>query len=298
MSRSAPRRKKTPSSYPLELQLLYDLDGGPSLGYYSKGHHGRDAFLAVVERELDEGLDPWMPGYVLQQYWRTIPVHDGSGVRFQAAPAGARGAFPVTLLDVDQYRRDQATPRILAKHRSALAGHGARCSCTPAAPCVEVFRLEVAITQQERDAVAASVRDLTGRIRSGAVPLPEALDQLHRQAPRVAATLLGEAGLPGREQLSVDDLRPFLESSQGELRLAAIAALAWVRPGAEQDEPQAAPSLEAEALRGERSAEQGAGTSEPGAPGVGAVQAGTQSVGTVQLEAQSAGRNRAARRLP
>ena len=83
-------------SYPLE--IVYSLDEYP---FYcmSKGHHDCDTFMQAASITLG-GLDGWeRPRH---EWWRAIPSpdHDGT-VLLTQVNSPARGAYPVTVMDLD-----------------------------------------------------------------------------------------------------------------------------------------------------------------------------------------------------
>jgi hypothetical protein len=92
-------------TYPLEIERLVDLDGDYTVGAFSRGHHEPETFLAAAVSYLleERGIDDWTPevAKVRHETWRHIPMgHDEPGsLRFEPAKPGARGAYPVTVID-------------------------------------------------------------------------------------------------------------------------------------------------------------------------------------------------------
>lgn len=88
-------------TYPLDIQELREFQGG-HLGWHNKGHHDRRVFAALVflaSRE-DGQMDPLPTHRIRHEYWRCVPVGNGErGTLIVPAKAGARGAFPVTVVE-------------------------------------------------------------------------------------------------------------------------------------------------------------------------------------------------------
>ncbi len=114
-------------AYPLDIQELVNLDD-EVIGVWSKGHHpagcalagpAGDAFLTAVTRYLAErghghvyghghGLDA---AAVAFETWRCVPARfpaDEPRVLFHPATLGQRGAFPVTVLYLDDLMEEGA----------------------------------------------------------------------------------------------------------------------------------------------------------------------------------------------
>lgn len=96
----------------IEIEPLSEIDGGPLLGFYAKGHHDLDAFLqAILEYAVEEGREgdlPMMmsesgqypalkPEQVMTTWWRWVPWMGERGLyaQYEAEPH-SRGAFKVT----------------------------------------------------------------------------------------------------------------------------------------------------------------------------------------------------------
>ena len=96
------------------IETLFEIDGGPALGFYTRGHHDRDAFLrALLEHVAEEGYEEVLPyrkvgdGFypnlhawdVSVEWWRWVPFWDGDcllGMGQHKAEPRSRGAFKVT----------------------------------------------------------------------------------------------------------------------------------------------------------------------------------------------------------
>jgi len=115
-TRTRPRQAPpalTARGCPLEVQPVVD-SGGQVLAVFAKGHQpggcvlAVDRFLAAVGRYLvelgllDDDVTP-DPATARFETWRCVPdPHDpDSPVRFHPATPGRQGAFPVTVLDLD-----------------------------------------------------------------------------------------------------------------------------------------------------------------------------------------------------
>jgi hypothetical protein len=94
-------------AYPLQPRSLWEARHGP-YGAYSKGHHAPDAFLAACrEGGWDDVVEHASPAMVLHLWWRFVPDNDSGGsVSVDAAPH-ARGAFPVTVFDLERLPREE-----------------------------------------------------------------------------------------------------------------------------------------------------------------------------------------------
>ena len=86
-------------NYTLDIQELREFEGG-HLGWWSKGHHEPDDFVASIA-ELD-----WADCTVIDrsrirhEHWRCVPVGPGErGSLFVSAKVGTRGSFPVTAVE-------------------------------------------------------------------------------------------------------------------------------------------------------------------------------------------------------
>lgn len=89
----------------INVEELRELGGGPLMGYYAKGHHDAAAFIESVNHWLDRH-DKQIAGerYVVKHvYWRNVPATEyGEGFTlFVEAPGPGRGAYPVTVVEVD-----------------------------------------------------------------------------------------------------------------------------------------------------------------------------------------------------
>lgn len=83
-------------TYPLSIQELREFEGG-HLGYYSKGHHDAITFVDALFQDHEVLASP---GFVRHEHWRCVPVGNGEeGTLIVQAKAGARGAFPVTVVE-------------------------------------------------------------------------------------------------------------------------------------------------------------------------------------------------------
>lgn len=96
----------------IEIEPLREMEGGPLLGFYAKGHHDLAAFLrAMLEYAIEEGYDDRLPyrkrgpGFypglniwdVSLTWWRWVPWMGQAGLyaQYEAEPH-SRGAFKVT----------------------------------------------------------------------------------------------------------------------------------------------------------------------------------------------------------
>ncbi|MEN9376006.1 MAG: hypothetical protein RL710_1163 [Pseudomonadota bacterium] len=81
--------------YPLDLQNCSG-DDGP--GVMSKGHHDFEKFKAEAVIWWVESLDGW--DGPRHEWWRVVPDQTGDyKCLYHPAKPGARGAFPVTVMD-------------------------------------------------------------------------------------------------------------------------------------------------------------------------------------------------------
>ena len=84
--------------YPLDIQELRELEGG-HLGWYSKGHHDSLAFVAAIAAMDAPRRIVIDSRFIRHEYWRCVPVPgEHFTCTFNAKP-GARGAFPVTVVE-------------------------------------------------------------------------------------------------------------------------------------------------------------------------------------------------------
>jgi hypothetical protein len=90
----------TKKTYPLEIVVLRECDGGSFMAWISKGHHDAAAFLAAVEEY--EGELPANP-QVRHEYRRMAWCGGAAIARFpfwDVVQGPERGAFPVTILEL------------------------------------------------------------------------------------------------------------------------------------------------------------------------------------------------------
>ena len=95
----------------IDIQPLRELDSGPIMGFYARGHHDRAAFLrALLEYVVEEGYEDRLPfakrgpGFYPRLrvwdahllWWRTVPWHGDEGMELQKAEPHSRGAFRAT----------------------------------------------------------------------------------------------------------------------------------------------------------------------------------------------------------
>lgn len=95
----------------IEIQPLYEVDEGPIMGFYARGHYKRIDFLRVMlEYVAEEGYEdklfyakrgpgfyPWLRVWdVHWLWWRAVPWQGGEGMELQVAEPHSRGAFAVT----------------------------------------------------------------------------------------------------------------------------------------------------------------------------------------------------------
>lgn len=85
----------TTKTYPLDIKQLREFEGGP-LGWWSKGHHEAEVFLFAIVEASGKILEP---AHVRQEWWRCVPAGPGMGSLLCRAQPGARGAFPVTVVE-------------------------------------------------------------------------------------------------------------------------------------------------------------------------------------------------------
>lgn len=83
-------------AHKLEVEQIFDIDGGQLLGYYSKGHHEDEPFREAVA-EWDED---WAEEVIHRDWMRTVPLNNGlfCTMQFFKAIPKSRGAFPVTYV--------------------------------------------------------------------------------------------------------------------------------------------------------------------------------------------------------
>lgn len=90
----------------IDIKLLVDGEPGwtssESHGWWAKGHHTAEAFCAAAaEFSIDRHVPA--PHDVEYQSWRCVPWGEpGAGGYYQQAKAGTRGAFDVTLIDLQE----------------------------------------------------------------------------------------------------------------------------------------------------------------------------------------------------
>lgn len=95
----------------IEIESLREVDGGPLMGFYARGHHDLATFLrALLEYAVEEGYEDRLPfakrgsGFYPRLrlwdarllWWRTVPWCGGEGTELQEAQPHSRGAFKVT----------------------------------------------------------------------------------------------------------------------------------------------------------------------------------------------------------
>lgn len=84
----------------LEIDTLVSETGDERTAYFSRGHHDHEEFLDAIEEEFD-----CRPGERIRHEWgRWVPTSPDECVGFtmwyHPAKEGARGAFPVTIVEV------------------------------------------------------------------------------------------------------------------------------------------------------------------------------------------------------
>ena len=99
----------------IDIQPLRELDDGPLMGFYARGHHEQIDFLrAMLEYIVEEGYEDKLlfakrgPGFypklrvwdAHRLWWRTVPWRGGEGMEMQVAEPHSRGAFKVTCWDI------------------------------------------------------------------------------------------------------------------------------------------------------------------------------------------------------
>ena len=92
----------------IEIQPLLEIEGGPLLGFYAKGHHETAPFTkAMIRFARREGYPCVLGGLkakdVVRIWWRWVPFRDdgyflGMG-QYEAKPH-SRGAFKVTWWEI------------------------------------------------------------------------------------------------------------------------------------------------------------------------------------------------------
>lgn len=82
-------------TYNLEIQELREFEGG-HLGWWSKGHQDKIAFLFAVTEDIQERFEV-TPEQVRHEHWRCVPV--GGGSLLVKARPNTRGSFPVTVVE-------------------------------------------------------------------------------------------------------------------------------------------------------------------------------------------------------
>lgn len=150
---------------PLRVEIIHEIDHGTVLGWYAKGHHDPDAFLDAVEHYEGERRD-WPPrpkNYVRHTRWRNVPLmptHGYCGHRF--VEGTGRGAYRVTVFDLDQYGRDCRIGSILKSNENSLSEHRRLHAGCEDDPCTWAVYMETNIARQRRQLEAA--RDRIGTI--------------------------------------------------------------------------------------------------------------------------------------
>lgn len=88
-------------TYNLEIQELREFEGG-HLGWWSKGHQDKIAFLFAVTEDMDERFEATSE-QVRHEHWRCVPVGSSGdatrGSLLVKAKEGTRGSFPVTAIE-------------------------------------------------------------------------------------------------------------------------------------------------------------------------------------------------------
>lgn len=141
----------------IELQVIMDVEDGPSLGYYAKGHHDPAEFFAACEREYDHDAEEAGISYVRHVWWRNVPIRDHyspCSYRFVPAGPGERGAYRATILDIDEARLDRALPGIVAHNEKALTMHATVCPACARGRCQYAESREATL-RMYRDRLAA-----------------------------------------------------------------------------------------------------------------------------------------------
>jgi len=90
----------TKKAYPLDIQDIREFEGGPRpIWYTSKGHHDATVFCEELQRVYGIHVEP---SEVRQGWQRTVPSGpDYPGwVAVWPARAGARGAYPITVVEI------------------------------------------------------------------------------------------------------------------------------------------------------------------------------------------------------
>jgi hypothetical protein len=100
-------------SYPLEIDAIYEFEGGSStpLYYRTKGHHNPTAFCEAFAHFSEDLMDTpsvppvhaktfnFEPEEVKHEWHRNVPEAGMSSVTtIHTAKEGSRGAYPVTLV--------------------------------------------------------------------------------------------------------------------------------------------------------------------------------------------------------
>ena len=89
--------------YDLDIQEIREVGGGPVMAYQSKGHHDLGAFAEYAG--VSYMLTIPDPEKAVHTYQRVVPSADGDGMMLVNCAGPARGAYPVTYIDM-QYVRD------------------------------------------------------------------------------------------------------------------------------------------------------------------------------------------------
>ncbi len=84
-------------NYPLSVEYLREFEGG-HLGYYTKGHHDKEAFIEQIVLNWSERFE--VPAhYARHEWWHTVPSGEKGYYSFTRVKEGTRGAFPVTVIE-------------------------------------------------------------------------------------------------------------------------------------------------------------------------------------------------------
>ena len=92
------------SAYPLHIEMLEEIYGGP-LAYYSKGHHTNSAFLAAAYEydEIEMRGDFWAEEQHVRHcyaHWGPHGEYESSVLAWFEHAEPGRGRFPVTIVDL------------------------------------------------------------------------------------------------------------------------------------------------------------------------------------------------------
>lgn len=94
------------TKYGLDIEIANEFEGHTLIYIWSKGTHGAVEFCeaAMVHDDTLPELDP---NWVTWGYLRKVPAYPGTndgGYLLIDAPGPSPGAFPVTLIDVEEMR--------------------------------------------------------------------------------------------------------------------------------------------------------------------------------------------------